>query len=283
MYHKTFFFSILLCLPIFQIAAQDLYVSASTGNNCDVITRPPPPSKVETFWGDYTESICGWTGALICLLFFFVTLITAGKRPQKPVAIPTFIPPRNMSPASVLYVANRYRYIGLTPSLVEMAVKGTINIRCEKKKYSLLNKMNTEGLRPEEQQIHAALFPVQKTAEEHRLNILSPPERIPELFERLLPYAIALKVSNKWCKKFDNVLKQLNYQPQWYDSSETLSAAGFSTSLKSLGTSFSTSVAIAQRDPARSDNDSGSSDWSSGCSGGGYSGGGGGGGGGRGW
>ena len=40
-----------------------------------------------------------------------------------------------------------------------MAVKGAINIRCEKKKkYWLVNKMNTERLRPEEQQMHATLF-----------------------------------------------------------------------------------------------------------------------------
>ena len=53
--------------------------------------------QMEVLWEEYGNSISGLTGALICLLFFFVTLITAGKRPKKPVAIPTFTPPRKYS------------------------------------------------------------------------------------------------------------------------------------------------------------------------------------------
>jgi len=40
-----------------------------------------------------------------------------------------------------------------------------------------------------------------KTAEKHRLNMLTSPERTPELFEKPLPYFIALDVVNDWCKK----------------------------------------------------------------------------------
>jgi uncharacterized membrane protein len=119
-----------------------------------------------------------------------------------------------------------------------------------------------------------------KTAEEHRLNILTPPERTPELFEKLLPYAIALDVSNEWCKKFDDVLKQLNYRPEWYDAQEDIYIKGFATTFAALGTTFGSQVSSAQRSPSPS---SGSSGWESGSRGGGYSGGGGGGGGGRGW
>jgi uncharacterized membrane protein len=121
-----------------------------------------------------------------------------------------------------------------------------------------------------------------KTAEEHRLKMLTPPERTPELFERLLPYALALDVANDWCKKFDNVLKRFNYQPEWYNGAEDISVTGFATTFTALNTSFNRSVSNAQKDPSSSGS-SGSSDWSSGSSGGGYSGGGGGGGGGRGW
>jgi len=435
-------------------------LTVAVGFTRDVITRPPPPA----FWEEYIESIYGCMCALICLLFFFLTLGTAGKRPPKPVAIPTFTPPRNLSPASMYYFTHKKcRGKAFTATLVDMAVKGAMSIRCEKKKYSLLNKMNTEGLRPEEQKIHATLFPVTKTkeseiigqlnavaesnpepevnlngsnylkvsnaydvledamkkqwnlkdyfranriyvgigglvlnavfvlyviltgwtgdvayalliaipfivleiaflfsafkeltfgrthwqltalpslfilmstwarsgdtvhwpsfaffaalsviyivytrrirgvftpkgaaldselegfkmylktAEEHRLNILTPPERTPELFEKLLPYALALGVSNEWCGKFDNVLKQFDYRPQWYDSSEKLSTTGFATSFKSLDTSFNSSVGKSGGDfKPVSSSSSGSSSWSSGSGGGGYSGGGGGGGG----
>ena len=43
-------------------------------------------------------------------------------------------------------------------------------------------------------------------AEEDRLNYLHPPEKTPELFERLLPYAVALEVENAWAQKFAGVL-----------------------------------------------------------------------------
>jgi uncharacterized membrane protein YgcG len=123
-----------------------------------------------------------------------------------------------------------------------------------------------------------------KTAEEHRLNILTPPDRTPELFEKLLPYAIALGVSNQWCKKFNNVLKQVDYHPEWYTGSD-ISTVGVVSTFVALGTSFSSSVGSAKKDTSAysTSSSSGSRNWSSGSSGGGYSGGGGGGGGGRGW
>ena len=43
-------------------------------------------------------------------------------------------------------------------------------------------------------------------AEEDRLNALNPPDKTPELFERFLPYAIALDVENCWAKRFAAVL-----------------------------------------------------------------------------
>ncbi|WP_409727898.1 DUF2207 domain-containing protein, partial [Pseudorhodoplanes sp.] len=43
-------------------------------------------------------------------------------------------------------------------------------------------------------------------AEEDRLNYLHPPEKTPELFERYLPYAVALDVENKWAQKVSGVL-----------------------------------------------------------------------------
>jgi len=412
----------------------------------DIITRPPPPTEAEMFWNEHSYSICGLTGTFICILFFYFSFRKVGKRPIKPVAIPTFKPPRDMSPASVYYLATRgYGNKAFTATFVEMAVKGAMNIRCEKKKkYSLVNKKNTEWLRSEEKLMHDVIFagdskesvevkqenytkfskadtilrkamgqqwnlkdfsrenrghiafggfllnvvfalyvyltgateevflalalvsPIialeiaimlstgldaeigcktyvsgfllvlflvayvwvevydddsgagihwlsavffaalsllymvyskriksvstaegvkiaaelegfkmyMKTAEEHRLNILTPPERTPELFEKLLPYAIALGVSNEWCKKFDDVLKQFNYRPEWYNGAEDFAVVGFATTFTALGSSFVSSVSSASTSPS-----SGSSDWSSGSSGGGYSGGGGGGGG----
>jgi len=462
-------------------------LSVAVGFPRDIIARPPPPTKAEVFWYEHTYGICGWAGAAIFLFYFFITMLTAGKPHIKPVAIPTFKPPRNLSPASIRYLTkNKFDNKAFTVTLVEMAVKGAMNIRCDaKKKYSLVNKMNTDALRPEELQMHTTVFgdgesnnskvleqlmkqvesnpalkeslnldelqenipkvetevkvnntnfakfsqaridlkesmkeqwnlkdflhenkvqiilgglilnaifmlyiiltgwleevswalvaaspfvaleiiyffktayrfeklgcslysfglfalllfisfvlgtkngdvPIHwpsavfftalslaysfyakrlrmftaegaalsaeidgfkmymKTAEEHRLNLLTPPERTPQLFEKLLPYSIALDAANEWCKKFGDVLKRFNYQPEWYNGTEDISITDFADTFSDMTTSLDRSVDSATKDPSKSDS-SGSSDWDSGSSGGGSSGGGGGGGGGRGW
>ena len=457
-------------------------LTVAVGFPRDIIDRPPLPTGAKAFWYEHTHGICGLTSVVICMLYFLITMLKAGKPHIKPVAIPTFRPPRNLSPASIRYLtAKKCDNKSFTATLVEIAVKGAMSIRCDaKKKYSLVNKMNTDGLRSEEQQMHTTIFadtesktskvleqlkisaennpalmanlnleemqkglsetevevddknyqkfstakddlkkamekqldlkdyfnenkgkialggyilnvmfvlyllftyrneevarafvltlpfivlelfyflraefkdskagcvsmvmcfiiimlllsfvlaaaefdgvPIHwpsagfftamslaysyyarrlkmftadgaalsaeidgfkmymKTAEEHRLNMLTPPERTPELFEKLLPYSIALDVANDWCKKFGDVLKRFNYQPEWYNGAEDISVTGFATTFTTLSSSFSRSVDSAQREPSSSSS-SGSSDWSSGSGGGGYSGGGGGGGG----
>ncbi|MHC4716020.1 MAG: DUF2207 domain-containing protein, partial [Planctomycetota bacterium] len=102
----------------------------------------------------------------------------------------------------------------------------------------------------------------------------SAPERTPELFERFLPYAIALEVENQWAEKFADVLARAGegYSPGWYHgrSFTALGAAGLATA---VGGSLSGALSSASTAPGSS----------SGSSGGGSSGGGGGGGGGGGW
>jgi len=114
------------------------------------------------------------------------------------------------------------------------------------------------------------------TAEEHRLNLLNPPEKTPELFERYLPYALALDCENEWNNKFAAVLAAAAAAgataPLWYSGSNWDSGrtGGFT---ESLGSSLASSFSSASTAPGRS----------SGSGGGGSSGGGGGGGGGSGW
>ncbi len=113
------------------------------------------------------------------------------------------------------------------------------------------------------------------TAERDLLDAAHPPEKTPALFERFLPYALALGVENSWAEKFEDVLAQASregYSPGWYHgaSFSTIGAAGFASS---FGGSFSSALSTASTAPGSS----------SGSGGGGSSGGGGGGGGGGGW
>ena len=108
-----------------------------------------------------------------------------------------------------------------------------------------------------------------RTAEEDRLNILNPPERTPELFEKLLPHAVALGLAHEWSEKFADVLAAAAVSPDWYSGSDyrRFDTDGFERE-------FSHAVASTTSPPSRG---------SGGSGGGGSSGGGGGGGGGGGW
>jgi uncharacterized membrane protein len=112
-------------------------------------------------------------------------------------------------------------------------------------------------------------------AEEARLEALNPPDKTPELFERFLPYAVALDVENHWAKRFASVLAAAaaaGATSSWYSGSYNPSSdpTGFAHHLGGHLTSTITSAATAPGS-------------SSGSGGGGFSGGGGGGGGGGGW
>ena len=61
-------------------------------------------------------------------------------------------------------------------------------------------------------------------AEKERLNLLNPPEKTPALFEKYLPYALALNVENAWSEQFAEVLAKAGtetqpYSPVWYSGS----------------------------------------------------------------
>lgn len=102
-----------------------------------------------------------------------------------------------------------------------------------------------------------------KTAEAERFKF----GELTDLFEKLLPYAIAIGLLKKWLKIMGEIYKT---PPEWYNDKDfaTMGMAGLAGSLNDMGTSINRAMSDAR---------------SSGSSGGGSSGGGGGGGGGGGW
>ncbi|TKC65222.1 DUF2207 domain-containing protein [Pedobacter hiemivivus] len=118
-----------------------------------------------------------------------------------------------------------------------------------------------------------------ETAEEHRLNMLNPPEHTPQLFEKFLPYALALDIENAWGAKFEELLNQADYSPDWYEGDKFY----YPRIAKGFIVPFSSAISDSKPDTGSSSGSSGSSSWSSGSSSSGSSGGGGGGGGGGGW
>src|SRR5262249_22551313 len=116
-------------------------------------------------------------------------------------------------------------------------------------------------------------------AEKERMAILHPPDMTPEIYERYLPYALALDVVNKWSEQFAQTLaasgrRYENYHPAWSVGREWRSERGsidFGTRMAAV---LPVAIAAAATPPGSSGSSGG------GSSGGGSSGGGGGGGGG---
>ena len=116
-----------------------------------------------------------------------------------------------------------------------------------------------------------------EVAEKDELNLRNPPDKTPQLFEALLPFALALGVEQAWSEKFAQVLASIRnpdgsgYHPSWYRGN--WSTSRLSTTTSSLSTGLNSALASSVSPPGSS----------SGGSGGGFSGGGGGGGGTGGW
>jgi uncharacterized membrane protein len=115
--------------------------------------------------------------------------------------------------------------------------------------------------------------------EADRLQRMHPAGRTPELYEKFLPYALALGVEQQWTEQFSDVLSRAaqpdgraGYHPRWYSGSNWDGAriGGFAGS---MGDSLSGAISSSSSAPGSS----------SGGGGGGSSGGGGGGGGGGAW
>ena len=109
-------------------------------------------------------------------------------------------------------------------------------------------------------------------AEKDRMNLLNPPDRTPEHFEAMLPYAFALGVEHKWSSLFETILSAAAYQPNWSNNRHIYVSNHFATD-------FSRSMTQTATPPS----DSNSGGFGGGSGGGGFSGGGGGGGGVGGW
>jgi uncharacterized membrane protein YgcG len=108
-------------------------------------------------------------------------------------------------------------------------------------------------------------------AEADRLRVLNPPDFTPALYEKLLPYAVALGVEMVWSRRFAAALaaSQIQYQPDWYDGSHPWNGSDTAEFSSDLGGGLSTAIAAASTAPSSSSGSSGGGDGGSGDGGGG--------------
>jgi uncharacterized membrane protein len=108
-----------------------------------------------------------------------------------------------------------------------------------------------------------------ETAEKDRINFHNAPEKRPERFEKLLPYAMVLGVEEQWAKQFEDIYKS---SPEWYQSSNpSFSPVMFAHSMHAFSDANNSTITSKPSSAG-----SGGSGFSGGGSGGGFGGGGGG-------
>ncbi len=109
-----------------------------------------------------------------------------------------------------------------------------------------------------------------KVAEKDRINFHNAPKKNPQLFEKLLPYAIVLGVEKEWAKQFEDIYRE---NSGWYEDNRgsNFNSLILVDSLNSFSTQASSTLASAPSSAA-----GGGSGFSGGGGGGGFGGGGGG-------
>jgi hypothetical protein len=114
-------------------------------------------------------------------------------------------------------------------------------------------------------------------AEVDRIEFHDAPEKTPAVFERLLPYAVALNLTSVWTRQFEGLLRE---PPNWYAGTTVFNAQLFGLTMAQLSLGMERTFVSMPRTAS-----TGRSAWGGGGGGfgGGFSGGGFGGGGGGGW
>lgn len=137
--------------------------------------------------------------------------------------------------------------------------------------YSIITAYTKEGRRVMDKIEGFRMFLV--AADEIRINAMNPPEKNIQLYEKYLPFAIALDCEIEWGKQFGGIIDTASVNPETAQHMNTGFHRNFS---QSFASSLSTAISSASSPPSSSSG--GGSSF-----GGGSSGGGGGGGGGGGW
>ena len=158
--------------------------------------------------------------------------------------------------------------LSTTAGMVSSGFAGIIVIIASR----FMSKRTKKGVFAKEQILGLKLFLT--VAEKDRIKFHNAPEKNPELFEKLLPYAMVLGVETQWAGQFADIYKQ---PPKWYSTDEDLSTFNSLALISGMQNFSSQASTILYTAPASA------SSGSSGFGGGGGSGGGFGGGGGGSW
>lgn len=138
------------------------------------------------------------------LLAYLAALMWAGPKERSPAG------GLLLSVLALLFAAAEYALLRLLwhPALLRVLLVGMAAVVVNLAFYFLLKAATPLGRQTLD---HIEGFRMFLTAvEEDRLDRMAPPEKTPELFERYLPYAMALDAEHRWAAQFHHVLSADN-------------------------------------------------------------------------
>ena len=189
---------------------------------------------------------------------FFGSLVFISAFALFSIIFSTFLTFWGIVHASVAFIAAQFIWI----PLVIIAIA-----------YFVMPKKTDKGIETKEKIEGLEMY--LRIAEKNRLEFHNAPEKKPEIFEKLLPFAMTLGVAEIWAKEFADIYKT---PPNWYQGYNNFAHANFASDFVREINSFSTTS-----NSTLSSHPSSSGSGFSASGGGGFSGGGGGGGGGLSW
>ncbi len=119
-----------------------------------------PPTETENFVADNRHNLAAVGTVIAVLAYYLLAWWRVGRDPQSGVIAPLYRPPENLSPASMRYLEQMgYDDKAFAAALVNLAVKGALEIRQQGKRFQLERQSGWKGdLAPGEAVLLSTLF-----------------------------------------------------------------------------------------------------------------------------
>ena len=172
--------------------------------------------------GLYTDDFASARGKAGAQLFKYM-LVFAGLIASIFISLQLFYSERSFETVSLVMVA-----VAIAAVII-LVITGSLIYR--------LPNLSQKGITAKEHLL--GLKQYMEQAETERMEYHFDPEKNPELFEKLLPYAVLLGMEKRWIKH----LEHLDHQPDWYHSSsgQAFSSNSFNGVVSSMSTATSSS------------------------------------------
>jgi len=120
------------------------------------IKRPDIKTRLVYFLRDNRRVFVGLLCLLVLFFYYFLVWFKFGRDPAKGTIIPLYEPPKGLSAALMRYIVKMgFDQKIFSVAVLDMAVKGFLNISFDKKTYTLIKKKDDESLLCEEEKIIA--------------------------------------------------------------------------------------------------------------------------------